>query len=88
MAKTHVPAIPHSWRQEDWPPGIYPGRPSKAKYVLRAHRNELVASGALTRIGRELVVLGAQYVAWLTKNSNRVEGFEIAPNRARDEQAA
>jgi hypothetical protein len=88
MAKTQVPVIPHSWRQEDWPQGIYPGRSTKAKYVLRVHRDELIAIGALTRIGRELVVFGAPYVAWLQKNNNRVAGFEIAPNRAREEQAA
>jgi hypothetical protein len=88
MAKTNVSAIPHSWCTEDWPPGVYPCRPSRAKYILRSHRDELVAAGALTRIGRDLVVLGAPYVAWLTKNSNRVDGFEIAPNRAREEQAA
>jgi hypothetical protein len=88
MAKTNVSAIPHSWCQDDWPPGVYPGRPSRAKYVLRAHRDELVAVGALTRIGRNLVVLGAPYVGWLAKNSNRVLDFEIAPNRERGAKQA
>jgi hypothetical protein len=47
------------------------------------HRDELRDAGALTRIGRDLVILGAGYSAWLQKQVNRVDGFEIAPNRTR-----
>ena len=78
---TKLPGIPHSWALDDWPPSVFPGRPSKARYVIRTHRDDLIAAGALTRIGRELVVLGAAYGAWLAKQRNRVEGFEIAANR-------
>jgi hypothetical protein len=74
--------IPHSWSLEDWPGNVYPCRASKARYIVRIHRNELVAAGALTRIGRDLVVLGAGYSAWLAKQSARASAdFEIAPNR-------
>jgi hypothetical protein len=80
--------VPHSWPIEDWPPNVYPCRASRGRYIVRAHRNELVAAGALTRIGRDLVVLGAGYSAWLAKQSSKVDGFEIAPNRVREESAA
>ncbi len=72
--------IPHSWALDEWPSFCYPHRASRARYLIRSHRNELVAAGALTRVGRDLVVLGAGYSAWLSKQSARVDGFEIAPN--------
>ena len=83
MATTKIPGIPHSWAVDDWPPTVFPGRASRARYITRVHRDSLLAAGALTRIGRELVVLGAAYSAWLSKHSSRVENFEIAANRAR-----
>ena len=78
--KISAPALPHSWSLRDWPEGVYPGA-ARARYAVRAHRAELLACGALTRIGREIVVLGAGYSAWLAQQAGRVEGFEIAPNR-------
>jgi hypothetical protein len=80
--KASAERIPHSWAIDEWPQSVYPHRPSKAKYIIRAHRDELVTAGALSRVGRDLVVLGAGYSAWLAKQSNRVNGFQIAPNRA------
>ena len=78
--KTITEKIPHSWSVDDWPVGVYPGKASRGRYVIRSHRDELVAADALTRIGRDLVVLGAGYSAWLAKQGGRVAGFEIAPN--------
>jgi hypothetical protein len=75
--------IPHSWSVEDWPTTVYPHRPSRGRYIVRAHRDELTTCGALTRIGRDLVVLGAGYAAWLQKQSSRVANFDIAPNRGK-----
>lgn len=72
--------IPHSWSIDEWPSFVYPHRASKARYTIRCHRDELVAAGALTRVGRDLVVLGAGYSAWLSKQGARVDGFQIAPN--------
>jgi hypothetical protein len=83
MAKIHVPTVPHSWRSTEWPSTIYPCSASRAKYILRAHRDELVAAGALTRIGRDLVVLGAAYSSWLQRQSGRVSEFKpMTPRRA------
>jgi hypothetical protein len=74
--------IPHSWDVEHWPANVYPCRSSKGRYVLRQHREELIAAGVLSRVGRDLVILGAAYAAWLAKHRQSVEGFEIAPNRS------
>ena len=87
MAKTTVEKIPHSWTIEDWPAAVYPCRASRGRYIIRMHSSELVACGALTRVGRDLVVLGYGYAAWLQKQSGRVANFEIAPNRARSAAA-
>jgi hypothetical protein len=86
---TKVSTVPHSWAMDEWPQTVYPHRSSRGKYICRAYRDELIAAGALTRIGRDLVVLGTGYSAWLSKQSSKVADFTIAPNRAaRDEAAA
>jgi hypothetical protein len=87
MAKLNFELIPNSWAIENWPPGIYPNTPSRARYTVRANRDELVRAGALVRIGRDLVIMGAAYASWLHKQSNQVYGYEIAPNRASADSA-
>jgi len=72
--------LPHSWSLNHWPPDVYPGSPSRARYVVRVHRNELLQAGALSRVGRDLIVLGERYGRWLEKNSANVPGYEIAAN--------
>jgi hypothetical protein len=74
--------IPHSWAVDDWPPFVFPNRASRGRYIIRMHKTELVAIGALKRIGRGLVVIGSEYATWLQKQGARVDGFEIAPNRS------
>ncbi len=78
--KPSAQPAPHSWAIEAWPQHVYPHSPGKGRYIVRAHRNELTVAGALTRVGRDLVVLGAPYAAWLQSQSKRVEEFQIAPN--------
>jgi hypothetical protein len=84
MPKTRTAAAPapHSWDLEHWPSNVYPHSESRARWLLRAHRDELLAAGALTRIGREIVVLGARYSRWLESKSHDVPGFVAIP-RAR-----
>jgi len=72
---------PHSWAIESWPAFVYPHSPGKGRYLVRCNRTALVQAGALSRVGRDLVVLGAPFSRWLESQSNRVAGFEIAPNR-------
>ena len=82
------PSIPHSWSLKDWAQDIYPNDSSKATYLVRAHRDELTAAGALVRVGRELVIIGAPYVRWLQKKGAAVLGYECAANKDKDQAAA
>lgn len=82
------PGISPSWSIESWPSHVFPGTPQRARYVLRAHRAELITCGALARVGKELIVLGDRYQRWLERHTADVMGFDIAPNRARQEEPA
>jgi len=44
---------------------------------VRAYRDELLAVGALTRVGRQLVVLGEGYGRFLARQTQRVPGYEF-----------
>ncbi len=72
---------PHSWDLEHWPHDVYPHSESRARWLLRARRNELIAAGALVRVGRELVVLGGPYARWLARQAEHVVGYESNANR-------
>jgi hypothetical protein len=75
------PVVPHSWAIESWPDSVFPGGPSKARYLVRRHHDELLRYGCLSRVGRTLVVLGARYQKWLELHSSSVPGYQIAANR-------
>ena len=81
-------SFPHSWAIELWPSDVHPGTVSRARYMVRAHRNELIAAGALVRVGRELVVLGAPYSRWLQNQMEKVTGFPAIPPNVRRKAAA
>ncbi len=87
MSRTKSP-IPHSWSINDWPQGVHPGNSARGRYLIRTNKCDLLAAGALARVGRELVVLGDRYTRWLERQASRVPEFEIAPNRERDSAAA
>jgi hypothetical protein len=78
--------IPHSWSIDNWPPSVFPSTVSKGRYLIRVHRDELLIAGALSRVGRDLIVIGERYARWLEKKAARVPGFEIPPNRPRQQQ--
>jgi hypothetical protein len=89
-AKAAAPAVtitlPFSWTIKTWPPGVYPYEGgSKARHLLRVHQDKLMAAGALTRIGHEIVVLGSGYAKWMASNAPRVTEYDVAANR--DEHA-
>jgi hypothetical protein len=73
----------HSWSIKNWPPDIYPNTPEKGRYVVRAYRDELTRDGALVRVGRELVIIGAAYVRWLQKKGANVPGYDCPANKDR-----
>lgn len=88
MSKLVSSTTPHSWSIADWPPGVYPNDPKRGRYLVREHKADLLASGVLARVGRELVIMGARYSRWLERQASRVPDFECAANAARIEQAA
>ena len=88
MSRSPVPVVPHSWSIADWPPSVYPNDPKRGRYLIREHKADLLASGVLVRVGRELVIMGARYQRFLERQASRVPDYECAANAARIEQAA
>lgn len=86
-SQTSVASIPHSWSLEDWPAAVYPGSTSRARYIVRTHKDDLIHEGALARVGRELVVFGGRYTRWLEKRASEVPGYQPAPNREQQASA-
>lgn len=80
--------IPHSWSIETWPSEVWPGSPSKARYLIRSNRDSLILAGVLSRVGRELIVVGKKYARWLEQQSVRVPDYLIAPNAKGEEAQA
>ena len=74
---------PHSWDVEHWPPGVFPHSSTKARWLLRCHRSELLNAGAIVRVGRVLVVLGDRYTRWLALQASNVATYESNANRSR-----
>lgn len=81
-----ITKVPHSWSVATWPTEVWPHSADRARWLVRAHRDELVKAGAMTRVGRELVVLGARYDKWLQRQAGNVTTYEFPGKR--DEAAA
>ncbi len=79
--RSSTPRIPHSWSLRQWPTDIFPGCTSKARYLIRVHKSELLAVGAIVRIRRELVAIGPKYVRWLEKHVDQVRTYKCPANR-------
>lgn len=75
MTKSSNAAALVSWDLEHWPADVYPHSESRARYLVRAYRDELIRAGALTRVGRELVVMGDGYARFLKERTVNVPGF-------------
>jgi hypothetical protein len=88
--KSKVDSLPHSWPVADWPATVYPNRSNAARWLVRSHKDDLMACGALTRINRELVILGEGYARFLARKIERVESFDAtrAANAANAEKKA
>lgn len=69
------PAL-HSWGFDSWPQSVWPNDPDRAKWVVRSNRRELMAEGALSRVGRRLVILERGYSRWLARQADRVSRFD------------
>jgi hypothetical protein len=76
--------LPHSWDLRSWQTIAAHGWPHNemaARRLLRAHRAELQAAGALTRIGRSLVFLGSGSMKWLASQAPNVTELDVPMNR-------
>jgi hypothetical protein len=59
---------------------VFPNTSEAAHYVVRFHRAELIAAGALVRVGRRLCVLGGPYASWLIKKAKLVTEYTVPMN--------
>ncbi len=75
--------LPNSWLVSEWPRDVVPNSQPSATHMVRQHRKELIACGALGRIGRNLVIFGQGYGLFLSRKADRVENYVIAPNRTK-----
>jgi hypothetical protein len=69
-------SAPRSWELSTWPAEIWPHNPKRGQWIGRAYRDELLAAGAMTRIGMKLVFIGAKYESWLERRANHVVEFQ------------
>ena len=82
-ARPILPTIPHSWSVAQWPATVFPGSAAKARYLIRAHKSELVTAGAVVRVGRELVTIGSKYIRWLETKAKQVQDYHCTANSSR-----
>jgi hypothetical protein len=73
--------LKHSWLVKQWPENIAPGNPVAARAFIRRNRPALIRCGALARVGKDLVVLGAGWAAFLAVSMRNVEGYQCPGNR-------
>jgi hypothetical protein len=78
----------HSWSIDRWPVTIFPNSPSRARYLLREHRRELLEKGAISRVGRQLVIVGDRYLRWLEAQKGRAREFNNGAARMRSGRVA
>lgn len=83
-ARPTLPTIPHSWSVAQWPATVFPGSAARARYLIRAHKSELVTAGAIVRVGRELVTIGSKYIRWLEAKAKQVQDYHCAANSSKD----
>lgn len=74
--------VPHTWAVNKWTEiasAVFPGTTEAGKHLVRCNKNDLHKHGALIRIGRELVIVGAAYAKWLVSKQHRddVTEYEI-----------
>jgi hypothetical protein len=78
--KPEIMAVPHSWGFSTWPAHVWPNDGVRGKRFCRTFEDQLFKSGALTRGGRELIVIGAGFTKFLHSQRHRVQDFECPAN--------
>lgn len=84
-------SLPHSWSLADWDreaPGVWPNRTARARYLYRAHKRDLLAEGAVVRVGRNIVFIGSQYAKFLARKATDIPGYQSPTNRSNAEATA
>jgi len=76
--KTAAPsdAIPHSFDLKHFDSRLFPNDPKRARWIARIYRNELVAAGAIARVGKSLVIITPKYLRWLERKTVEVGDFQ------------
>jgi hypothetical protein len=68
------------WNCANWPQHVYPHDPDSGRHLIRSRQDALLKAGALVREGRELVVIGHHYIAWLQSLSKGVREIDMPCN--------
>jgi hypothetical protein len=79
--KPEAMPAPHSWGFGSWPPHVWPNDGVKGKRFCRTYEKDLLKAKALVRMGRELVVMGGPFCAYMAKQTAAVRNFEVPCNR-------
>lgn len=70
------PAVPHSWDLSNWPAQVWPNDPKRAAWIIRSNKTELIAEGALARVGKTRIVIGHPYSRWLERRTTRFAEYQ------------
>lgn len=68
------------WDFANWPANVYPHDPARAKQLYRSNKNALIAEGAISREGRNIIFFPKPYLRWLRKLSERVKEYALPCN--------
>jgi hypothetical protein len=79
--KPEAMPAPHSWGFGNWPAHVWPGDVVRGKRFCRTYQPALMKAKALVRLGRELVVMGGPFTAYMAKQAAAVENFSVPCNR-------
>ena len=80
MAKTNTTPAPHSWSLLNWPESVWPNDAERARWIVRAYRDQLLYHRALTRVGKRLVIMGDGWSRFLSARTKDVCRFESNNN--------
>ncbi|HTV96620.1 MAG TPA: hypothetical protein VME42_11460 [Steroidobacteraceae bacterium] len=68
------------WEFATWPADVWPHTSSRARHLVRSHLDDLVAAGAVSRVNRQLIIIGVPYLNWIKKHASDVEDFKLPCN--------
>jgi len=75
MGVRNSEVLPHSWEITSWPPSVWPNDTGRARWLVRAYRDQLLRHKALTRVGKRIVILGDGWSRFLAACASDVRGF-------------